>query len=218
MSDYKTKRKSPDTAIITGDFAKAFDAMKATLLSLKGKIKKDSQADGFLEASWRYGINPWGMRVKVQFRDIGDGQTEMTVKGAFKDSFDTTGVARDKGIAVLDSFLESDSASKPSDKTMEESIDGAGVTKAPKVGSPGATHRGKEKKTAALLSLFLGGLGVHRFYIGAWGWGLVYIGVNLLIPGIGVVGGVVEGVLFFRMSEQKFDEDYNYGTMAPFKW
>ncbi len=32
----------------------------------------------------------------------------------------------------------------------------------------------KSKATTTLLSLFLGGFGAHKFYYGAWGWGIVY--------------------------------------------
>ena len=30
----------------------------------------------------------------------------------------------------------------------------------------------KSKVTAGVLALLLGGLGIHKFYTGAWGWGI----------------------------------------------
>ena len=37
------------------------------------------------------------------------------------------------------------------------------------------TSNPKSKLTAGLLAIFLGGLGVHKFYMGSWGWGLIYL-------------------------------------------
>jgi TM2 domain-containing membrane protein YozV len=36
-------------------------------------------------------------------------------------------------------------------------------------------HVMKDKTTAAILSLLLGGLGVHKFYLGKGVWGLLYL-------------------------------------------
>jgi TM2 domain-containing membrane protein YozV len=33
----------------------------------------------------------------------------------------------------------------------------------------------KSRITAGLLAIFVGGFGIHYFYIGAWGWGLISI-------------------------------------------
>ncbi|MCD9549490.1 NINE protein [Photobacterium carnosum] len=33
----------------------------------------------------------------------------------------------------------------------------------------------KNKITACLLAFFLGGFGAHKFYMGSWGWGIIYI-------------------------------------------
>ena len=41
------------------------------------------------------------------------------------------------------------------------------------VGSAGGT---KSKSTAALLALFLGGIGIHKFYLGQWIQGILYLG------------------------------------------
>jgi len=44
----------------------------------------------------------------------------------------------------------------------------------------------KNTGTFAVLALFLGGLGVHRFYLGGDGWwmGFVYLGMTLLSVGL----------------------------------
>ena len=80
----------------------------------------------------------------------------------------------------------------------------------------------KSKKVAGLLGIFLGGAGAHKFYMGSWGWGIVYLAVALLsglilwlIPG---VLGIIEGIQFLNMSEDTFAEKYPKETEAPFRW
>lgn len=53
----------------------------------------------------------------------------------------------------------------------------------------------KSKIVAGLLGIFLGGLGVHRFYLGYYGIGVVQILVTLLTCGAGSVWGLIEGIL-----------------------
>lgn len=61
-----------------------------------------------------------------------------------------------------------------------------------KVVSPNSTAaEGKSQLVAALLCFFLGGFGVHRFYLGYTGRGILYIGLALtsflIIPGIALL-------------------------------
>ena len=39
-------------------------------------------------------------------------------------------------------------------------------------GAPQAATSEKSKVTAGVLALLLGGFGIHKFYLGAWGWGV----------------------------------------------
>jgi TM2 domain-containing membrane protein YozV len=65
----------------------------------------------------------------------------------------------------------------------------------------------KSKSTAAILAFFLGGLGVHRFYLGQTGLGFLYlIFCWTLIPAF---AGFIDFVLFLIMSDQAFNEKYN---------
>jgi len=68
-------------------------------------------------------------------------------------------------------------------------------------------RQGRNKVVAALFAFFLGGLGIHRFYLGEIGWGIVYILICwTFIPAI---MGVIEGIIFLAMSEEKFNKRYN---------
>ena len=65
----------------------------------------------------------------------------------------------------------------------------------------------KNKTTAALLALFLGGLGVHKFYLGRSGTGVAYLLFCwTLIP---IVIGFFEGINLFSMKQEQFDRLYN---------
>ena len=53
----------------------------------------------------------------------------------------------------------------------------------------------KSKLTAGLLGIFLGGFGVHRFYLGYTKMGIIQIVVTLVTCGMGSLWGFVEGIL-----------------------
>jgi TM2 domain-containing membrane protein YozV len=53
----------------------------------------------------------------------------------------------------------------------------------------------KSKLTAGLLGIFLGGFGVHRFYLGYTKLGVIQLVVSILTCGFGGLWGLVEGIL-----------------------
>lgn len=63
----------------------------------------------------------------------------------------------------------------------------------------------KDKTLAGILALFFGGLGVHRFYLGQVGWGIVYL---ILIP-VAWLLGIIDALSFFSMDQDEFDRKYN---------
>ncbi len=65
----------------------------------------------------------------------------------------------------------------------------------------------KKKIVAAVLAFFLGMFGVHRFYLGQIGLGILYLLFSW--TGIPAALGIVDGILFLTMDDQEFDEKYN---------
>lgn len=58
----------------------------------------------------------------------------------------------------------------------------------------------KSKMAAGLLGIFLGGWGVHRFYLGYTGIGITQIIVTLVTLGAGSLWGFIEGILILTGS------------------
>lgn len=52
----------------------------------------------------------------------------------------------------------------------------------------------KSKMVAGLLGIFLGGLGIHNFYLGNTGKGIAQIVLNFCC-GIGAIWGLIEGIM-----------------------
>lgn len=64
----------------------------------------------------------------------------------------------------------------------------------------------KNKTTAGLLAFFLGGLGVHRFYLNQTGLGILYL--VFCWTGIPLIVGVIDGIIFLTTDEIKFNQKY----------
>ena len=72
--------------------------------------------------------------------------------------------------------------------------------------------KSKNKTVAAVLALFLGGYGIHRFYLRKSTSALLYVLFSWsMIPGI---IGIIEAVRFFSMKQERFDELYNGKAMT----
>jgi len=63
----------------------------------------------------------------------------------------------------------------------------------------------KDKIVAGLLALFLGGLGVHKFYLGKWTGVLYILFFWTLIP---AVVAFIEAIMYFTMDEKKFNAKF----------
>lgn len=65
---------------------------------------------------------------------------------------------------------------------------------------------GKSKVVAALLAIFLGGIGAHKFYLGSMGMGILYLLMSwTFIP---LIAGVIEGLVYLSMSDEAFAAKY----------
>jgi TM2 domain-containing membrane protein YozV/ribosomal protein L40E len=73
----------------------------------------------------------------------------------------------------------------------------------------GVAPNGKSKLAAALFALFLGGIGIHKFYLGRVGWGIVYL--LFCWTFIPAVVGFIEGIVLLVMNEETFNK--KYGTV-----
>jgi TM2 domain-containing membrane protein YozV len=77
----------------------------------------------------------------------------------------------------------------------------------PKCGaSQGGAAGQKSRVTAALLAFFLGGFGVHKFYLGRIVWGFVYL--VFFWTFIPAIVAFVEFIIYLSMSDEAFSAKY----------
>lgn len=70
----------------------------------------------------------------------------------------------------------------------------------------------KSKTSTALLAIFLGGFGIHRFYLGQTLLGILYLLFSwTFIPAF---IGLIDFVVFLVMDEEKFNAKYNSGIQS----
>ena len=69
----------------------------------------------------------------------------------------------------------------------------------------------KSKLTAGLLGIFLGGLGIHNFYLGYTGKAIAQIVLSLCGFGSGGIWGLIDGILILC---GKIDKDANGNPLA----
>jgi TM2 domain-containing membrane protein YozV len=70
--------------------------------------------------------------------------------------------------------------------------------------SSGSTN--KDRTTAGILAILLGGIGVHKFYLNETGLGVLYLCFSwTFIPAI---IGVIEGILYLTKTDQEFEQKY----------
>jgi len=65
---------------------------------------------------------------------------------------------------------------------------------------------GKNKLAAALFAFFLGGFGIHKFYLKQVGLGIAYL--LFCWTFIPAVLGFIDGVLLLLMSDENFNQKY----------
>jgi TM2 domain-containing membrane protein YozV len=65
----------------------------------------------------------------------------------------------------------------------------------------------KSKLIAGLFGILLGGLGVHRFYLGDVTGGVIRILLNIAC-GAGALVGLIEGIIYLTKSDADFQQTY----------
>ncbi len=83
---------------------------------------------------------------------------------------------------------------------------------------------GKSRVTAGLLGIFLGGLGIHKFYLGYNKAGVIMIlvsfGGGLLTWGLAALAagavGLIEGIIYLTKSDADFEQIYVSGRKEWF--
>lgn len=65
----------------------------------------------------------------------------------------------------------------------------------------------RNKTVAAVFAFFLGSLGVHRFYLGQIGLGILYLLLSWTM--ISTILGIIDGISFLSMDNVDFDAKYN---------
>ena len=74
------------------------------------------------------------------------------------------------------------------------------------------TEPTKDKLVAGLLAIFLGTLGIHKFYLGYTKSGIIMLLVSLLTFGVGAtvmaVIALIEGILYLTKSDAEFYQTY----------
>lgn len=66
----------------------------------------------------------------------------------------------------------------------------------------------RNKLTAGLLAIIWWTVGLHKFYLGKWFQGIIYL--LLCATGIPSVFWVLEGILYLTNSKEYFDVNYNF--------
>ena len=71
----------------------------------------------------------------------------------------------------------------------------------------------KDKNTAAILALFMGTIGVHKFYLGRIGAGILYLIFSLTF--IPTVLGLIDFFVLALMDQDEFNRRYNGAGALP---
>ena len=72
----------------------------------------------------------------------------------------------------------------------------------------------KSKTTAAILAIFLGGIGVHRFYLNQTGLGLLYL--LFCWTFIPLIVSLIDFIWLLTMDENRFNHKFNSNYHAPY--
>ncbi len=76
---------------------------------------------------------------------------------------------------------------------------------------------GSEKKmVAGILGILLGGLAIHKFYLGYTKTGVIQLVLGIVTCGAVGIIGLIEGIIYLTKSDQEFVDTYVTGTKEWF--
>jgi TM2 domain-containing membrane protein YozV len=76
---------------------------------------------------------------------------------------------------------------------------------------------GAEKKVVAgILAILLGGLAIHKFYLGYTKEGIIQIVITICTCGMGSIIALIEGIIYLTKSDEDFVATYINGKKGWF--
>lgn len=142
-----------------------------------------------------------GIYIDINLNSISDNKTEISIEirpklGTFNEPHDVTN-ANDHIVNIINYIAQL--------TAMSNEINNLKLKE--QTNSPVNIMSKKDKNTASILAFLLGGLGIHRFYLGRTVLGFVYlIFCWTFIP---VFIAVIDFFAFILMSQNTFDLKYN---------
>ena len=73
-------------------------------------------------------------------------------------------------------------------------------------GAPASANPQKDKTIAGILAILLGWLGVHHFYLGNIGMGILYIVLSCV--GVGGILGIIDRIIYLTKPDDQFQRNY----------
>ena len=78
----------------------------------------------------------------------------------------------------------------------------------PNPGYNQGNYRSEKKLAAGILAILLGGLGIHKFYLGYTKEGIIQLVLTIVTCGAASIVGLIEGILYLIMPDEQFDRTY----------
>ena len=80
------------------------------------------------------------------------------------------------------------------------------------------TRPTKSRVVAGVLGILLGALGIHKFYLGYTGTGVVHVVLALLVitAPVSAIVGLIEGILYLTKTDEDFHDTYVENRKAWF--
>ena len=73
---------------------------------------------------------------------------------------------------------------------------------------PAPTAVASKRVAAAILAILLGAFGVHKFYLGETGLGVLYL--CFFWTGIPTIVGIIEGIIYLTKTDEEFAKQYQH--------